>query len=214
MRSCSRQESQAPTLQDFIVFITSLLPFRPASRFGVSQKEPLYSHPVICTLETACQQEREVMKAPKRSPMSRSENMSRIRAAETRPEQAVRRLLWLNGLRYRKNLRIAGIRGDIVFRRQRIVVFLDGCFWHGCPEHFVLAKTRRDFWLSKLHENVSRDRNQTRILENLDWHVLRFWEHEVEADVGEVARKITCALHSPRQYECVNDWRVVDISWN
>ena len=76
---------------------------------------------------------------------------------------------------------------DLLFLRARVVVLLDGCFWHGCPEHLRLPTARRDYWPAKIARNVARDRETDRKLTEAGWRVLRFWEHE---DAEDVARRI------------------------
>ncbi|MFB8398640.1 very short patch repair endonuclease [Streptomyces yangpuensis] len=117
--------------------------------------------------------------------------MSRQASRDTTQEVAVRRLLHASGLRYRVNFPVPGIRRrtiDIAFTRARIAVFLDGCFWHGCPEHATHPKANAEWWRAKLEKNMSRDRETTAHLESAGWTVLRFWEHELPETV---AREIT-----------------------
>ena len=103
------------------------------------------------------------------------------RSRDTKPELAVRRLLHAAGLRYRVDVRperdIAR-RADIVFTRQRLAVFVDGCFWHGCPEHGHTPKKNTSYWGAKLTRNVERDREQDRMLGDAGWTVIRIWDHE------------------------------------
>ena len=120
--------------------------------------------------------------------------MSRVRRAGTAPELRLRSGLWRAGLRFRVQLRVEGVRPDIVFTRRRIAVFVDGCFWHGCPDHGSIPATNREFWASKLATNSQRDARQTAILEAAGWTVLRYWEHEVTADVEEVVSAISMVL--------------------
>ncbi len=121
--------------------------------------------------------------------------MKANRARDTSPELAVRRLLHAIGLRYRVDYPPLGgrRRADIVFTRQRIAVFIDGCFWHGCPEHATLPKANADYWLPKLQRNIVRDRETDELLRDSGWTVLRFWEHEASADV---ARAIADAVRT------------------
>src|SRR4051794_1153421 len=112
-------------------------------------------------------------------PLSRSEQMSRIRSAHTAPERLLRSALWAAGVRYRLHARSLPGRPDLVFAKRRLVVFIDGCFWHGCPEHYTCPKSRTDFWIGKLKRNTQRDQRQTMILENAGWTVIRLWEHEI-----------------------------------
>ncbi|MFF5364640.1 very short patch repair endonuclease [Streptomyces scabiei] len=120
-----------------------------------------------------------------------SARMSRIRGRDTAPEIKVRRELHRRGLRYRVNFKpVPTLKRtvDIAFTKQRVAVLIDGCFWHGCPEHFRPAKgDRREFWAAKVAENQRRDQDSTRAFTSAGWTVLRFWEH---ADPVEVARKI------------------------
>ncbi len=99
------------------------------------------------------------------------------------PERRLRSALHAAGLRYRVDLpiRVPGrrpIRPDVVFTRRRVAVFVDGCFWHGCPEHGRAPKRNDDYWGAKLETNRRRDREQTAALEADGWTVVRLWEHE------------------------------------
>lgn len=115
--------------------------------------------------------------------------MSRIRGSDTKPELALRSALWRLGLRYRLHVPITG-KPDIVFPRYRLVVFVDGCFWHGCPVHGVAPKTRSQFWNEKLGKNITRDLRTTAILETEGWTVLRIWEHEIKDDVSRPVERV------------------------
>jgi DNA mismatch endonuclease (patch repair protein) len=140
--------------------------------------------------------------------LSRSEQMSRIRGANTRPERLLASELWARGLRYRLRTRTRWGRPDIVFGGRRVAVFVDGCFWHGCPEHYVRPRSRTAFWAAKLAENVCRDRAQTSVLESAGWTVLRYWEHDVFTRLAWVARQVARACAGGRipQREA---WRVL-----
>lgn len=117
--------------------------------------------------------------------------MQRNRGRDTSPELAVRRLLHAAGLRYRVDFAPLGgrRRADIVFTRKRIAVFIDGCFWHGCPIHATRPKANADYWGPKLDRNIERDLETTASLESAGWTVLRFWEHEAPTDVAETISK-------------------------
>lgn len=125
-----------------------------------------------------------------RRPLTRSEQMSRIRGSDTSPERRLRRALWSRGRRYRLSQVVHGIRPDIVFPRAKVVVFVDGCQWHGCPDHYVRPRTNEEFWAKKLSACVDRDARQSRKLGDAGWKVVRVWEHtilrEIEAAVAEV----------------------------
>jgi DNA mismatch endonuclease (patch repair protein) len=97
---------------------------------------------------------------------------------DTKPEIALRRELHARGLRFRKEYRALPGRPDVVFTRARLVVFVDGCFWHRCPEHATFPKTNAAWWAAKLEANVARDRRQDQQLVDDGWTVVRVWEHE------------------------------------
>ncbi|WP_091488753.1 very short patch repair endonuclease [Microbacterium pygmaeum] len=121
------------------------------------------------------------------------------RSKNTQPELAVRKILHAGGLRYRVNMRpIPLLRrtADVVFTRARVAVFIDGCFWHSCPEHSSRPKSNSDYWGPKLRGNVERDRQTDRALESAGWLVLRFWEHESEVEVAEAIALAVRAQHS------------------
>jgi DNA mismatch endonuclease (patch repair protein) len=104
--------------------------------------------------------------------------MARVGQRDTAPELVLRRSLWADGLRYRVNYRIEGVRVDIALTRYHLAIFVDGCFWHSCPLHGTKPKTNREFWAAKFRDNRARDRRQTRRLQRAGWTVLRLWEHE------------------------------------
>ncbi|MFI5485643.1 very short patch repair endonuclease [Micromonospora echinaurantiaca] len=111
--------------------------------------------------------------------------MKRMRRASTKPELLVRKQLHRRGLRFRVNHPGLPGRPDIAFTRARLAVFVDGCFWHRCPEHGVIPKHNREWWEAKLRRNVERDREKDTALFALGWHVRHFWEHEDPARVAE-----------------------------
>jgi len=119
--------------------------------------------------------------------------MSRIRGRDTGPELVLRRALWARGLRYRLENKLPG-RPDIVFRGAKVAVFVDGCFWHGCPLHAVRPKANAEFWRKKLDANIERDTRVTAELKEMGWHVLRFWEHEIRDSVSVVVDRIAGVL--------------------
>ncbi|WP_138904981.1 very short patch repair endonuclease [Streptomyces albidochromogenes] len=118
--------------------------------------------------------------------------MSRQGSRDTAAEIAVRKLLHAAGLRYRVNVPVPGMPRrtiDIAFSRAKIAVFLDGCFWHGCPQHATHPKANADWWRTKLDKNMTRDRETTQHLEAQGWTVLRFWEHESAETVGRAVEQ-------------------------
>ncbi|TML54150.1 MAG: very short patch repair endonuclease [Actinobacteria bacterium] len=114
---------------------------------------------------------------------------------ETRPERVLRSALHQRGLRFRKHVALlerGRCRPDVVFPRQRVAVFVDGCFWHGCPQHGTRPTTNSDYWSAKITRNVGRDREHDLLLGSLGWHVIRIWEHEdVEAAADWVERVLS-----------------------
>lgn len=107
--------------------------------------------------------------------------MAKQRTRDTAAEVELRRLLHARGLRYRVDAAIPGLprrRADLTFAPSRVAVFIDGCFWHGCPEHRATPKNNADWWATKLARNVERDRETVAHLAELGWNVLRIWEHE------------------------------------
>lgn len=118
-----------------------------------------------------------------------SRRMAKVRQTGTGAEIALRRELYRRGLRYRidfevlkKPRRVA----DIAFPGQMIAIFVDGCFWHGCPEHATWPKQNSDFWRQKIEANRVRDTDTNERLRNIGWTVLRFWEHEQPTEAAEI----------------------------
>ncbi|WP_435812934.1 very short patch repair endonuclease [Streptomyces tendae] len=138
------------------------------------------------------------MPEPVPSSASVSARMSRQGSRDTAPEIAVRRLLHASGLRYRVNVPVPGMPRrtiDIVFPRAKVAIFLDGCFWHGCPQHATQPKSNAEWWRNKLDKNMARDLGTTRHLQDQGWTVLRFWEHERPEDVAnQVSEWLTEAV--------------------
>lgn len=124
-----------------------------------------------------------VIVPPPPSASLRSANMRANRRADTGPERRLRTLLHAQGLRFRVDfsVRVQGrrpIRPDIVFTRVCLAVFVDGCFWHGCPDHGSRPRINEHYWGPKIARNRERDSEQTEGLTAAGWLVLRFWEHE------------------------------------
>ncbi|MGA4071394.1 very short patch repair endonuclease [Ralstonia nicotianae] len=114
-------------------------------------------------------------------PLTRSENMSRIRGKDTKPEMIVRRVLWAAGLRYRLHDKRLPGKPDLAFPGRRMAVFVHGCFWHcheGCKD-FRIPKTRTSWWVEKLSRNKTRDTRVAAELKNRGWQVIVIWECEV-----------------------------------
>jgi DNA mismatch endonuclease (patch repair protein) len=122
----------------------------------------------------------------------RSANMRANRRTDTKPEMALRRALHRQGYRFRKDYRLdladgKRVRPDIAFTARRVAVFVDGCFWHACPEHGSKPANNVWYWEPKLRRNVERDRAADAVLLAAGWNVVRIWEHEpLEAAVSAV----------------------------
>lgn len=117
-----------------------------------------------------------------------SAQLSRVRRRDTAPEVRLRSLLHGRGLRFRVDHPISGLarrRVDIVFVGPRVAVFVDGCFWHGCPEHSVQPKANAAWWREKIAANRRRDADTDAALTRLGWNVIRVWEHESPALAAE-----------------------------
>ncbi|MDO8143620.1 very short patch repair endonuclease [Isoptericola sp. 178] len=125
---------------------------------------------------------------PEASTAAVSRRMSQARRQDTKPELDVRRLLHSRGMRYRVGYPVPGLARrsiDIAFTRVKVAVFLDGCFWHGCPDHGTSPRANADWWTTKLARNAERDSETTDVLTESGWTVLRFWEHEDPSDVAD-----------------------------
>lgn len=129
------------------------------------------------------------------SPLQRSKNMAAIRSKDTKPEMIVRRGLWKRGFRYRLNHKRLPGHPDLVLRKYRTCIFVNGCFWHGHhinlqfdDLHFTIEnsecckipKTNRDFWVSKIRRNKERDREEQQALASMGWHCIIVWECELK----------------------------------
>lgn len=136
-------------------------------------------------------------------PGSSSEHMSRRMSDQARkdttPEIEIRKRLHAAGYRYRVAYRVPGLPRrtvDIAFTRQRLAVFVDGCFWHGCPTHGTAPTSNSQWWADKISTNQMRDADTTSHLEDTGWHVLRFWEHEEPGSVVDAVRGTLISLQA------------------
>lgn len=120
-----------------------------------------------------------------------SAQMSRMPRKSTKPEIALRKALHSRGYRFRLHRRDLPGTPDIVFARARLALFVDGCFWHGCPEHGVLPKNNREWWRDKLAKNAERDLRKDRELIAAGWRPLHLWEHTA---LEEMVRLVEAVL--------------------
>ncbi|CAL9309957.1 very short patch repair endonuclease [Streptomyces sp. SudanB182_2057] len=124
--------------------------------------------------------------------------MSRQKSRNTEVEMALRRALHAAGLRYRVHRKpLKGVRreADVLFGPAKVAVFVDGCFWHGCPEHATWPKTNADFWRTKIEGNRRRDTDTDERLASAGWLAVRVWEHE---DPIEAAARVVAHVRARR----------------
>jgi DNA mismatch endonuclease (patch repair protein) len=128
----------------------------------------------------------------------RAANMRSNRRTDTKPELALRAALHAMGYRYRKDFRLdlpsRRVRPDIAFTRRKVAVFIDGCFWHACPDHGGKPKNNEWYWSPKLARNVERDRAADEALEQAGWTVVRLWEH---VPLGDAVAAVTAVVGTP-----------------
>ncbi|MXZ30135.1 MAG: very short patch repair endonuclease [Acidimicrobiia bacterium] len=120
------------------------------------------------------------------------------RSRDTKPELRVRSAVHRRGLRYRvaaRPIQDLPRTADMVFRPAKVAVFIDGCFWHGCPEHYTQPRTNADYWSAKIARNKGRDSETDQRLRDAGWTVLRYWEHE---PVQEVVEDIVTTVNASR----------------
>ena len=129
------------------------------------------------------------------TPEKRSEVMSKIRSKNTRPEETVRKWLFNNGFRYRKNVAALPGKPDVVLPKYRAVIFVHGCFWHGHEgcKYFVVPKTRTEWWLAKIGRNREKDEESRAVLEAAGWRVFVVWECELRRKEDAINRLKTLA---------------------
>jgi DNA mismatch endonuclease, patch repair protein len=121
--------------------------------------------------------------------------MRAVRRVDTKPEILLRRAIHSRGLRFRKDLRLdlpdRRVRPDVVFTRIKLAVFVDGCFWHCCPQHGSYPKANFSYWQPRLDANVARDLLVNQSLRQAGWRVIRIWEHEpIEAAADKIQRAV------------------------
>jgi DNA mismatch endonuclease (patch repair protein) len=133
----------------------------------------------------------------KKKPITRSENMRRIKSKDTSIEILLRKELWKRGFRYRKNAKDVFGKPDIVFKGRKVAVFADSEFWHGkyLMEGKYIPKTNTEFWVEKIERNIERDKLVNRKLKDDGWVVLRFWESDIRNRLLECADKIEKELN-------------------
>ncbi|WP_256657895.1 very short patch repair endonuclease [Pseudomonas sp. 2FG] len=137
------------------------------------------------------------------SPMV-SAAMKRVRSKNTGPELAIRKILFSSGLRYRVHYKpravaIGRANIDIAFPGIKLAVFIDGCFWHGCPDHGTIPKANGEWWAEKLSSNQARDERVTAALRDEGWTVLRFWTHETPECIAVAVMQVLELLKNQKE---------------
>ncbi len=122
----------------------------------------------------------------------RSFNMSQIKGKNTKPEKLFKKALWHSGLRYRSNKQKLPGKPDITFIKYKLVIFIDGSFWHGrdWEKRKSDIKSNREFWIAKIERNIQRDREINNFYRSKDWAVLRFWDFEVNKELGACVKQV------------------------
>jgi len=119
-----------------------------------------------------------------------SEQMSRMPRKDSKPELALRRELYKLGLRYRIHVKKLPGTPDIVFQKAKMVVFVDGCFWHSCHRHGKTPKSNHEWWRKKFEENMKRDKRNDFELESMGWLPIHIWEHEDPIESAHTIREV------------------------
>lgn len=127
----------------------------------------------------------------------RVKNMKAIKS-QSKLENEVSKALWKKGVRFRKNSKIFG-KPDISIQKYKIVIFIDSCFWHVCPEHGTNPKSNQDYWLKKLTRNQARDMEVNNYYRQNEWNILRIWEHELKNDFNGTIEKIIAFINQAKQ---------------
>lgn len=121
----------------------------------------------------------------------RSEIMKAVKSYDSKIEVTFRKSLWKFGFRYRKNAGSYFGKPDIVLKKHKTVIFIDSCFWHGCPEHLRMPSSNRDYWVKKIEKNKNRDLQVNKHYHDRGWAVLRIWEHDLVRDLEGTVRNAT-----------------------
>ena len=129
----------------------------------------------------------------------RSDVMSKVKNKDSKLEVRFRKALWAEGCRYRKNSTKYFGKPDLVLKKLKTVIFIDSCFWHCCPEHGEIPRTRREFWKKKLDRNKARDKEVTAHYKEKGWKVVRIWEHDFKKERFE--RKVKQVINKLKERE-------------
>jgi DNA mismatch endonuclease (patch repair protein) len=132
----------------------------------------------------------------------RSKLMGKIKSQDTKPEIKLRKALWNLGYRYRKNVKKLPGKPDLVFFQYKLIIFIDGEFWHGYNwvEKKIQIKSNRDFWIPKIERNMQRDKENYKLLFELGWSVIRFWEHEIRKNIEDCISQVENYIQFDQKY--------------
>lgn len=123
---------------------------------------------------------------------ARSSLMSKIKSKETKLERDFRKILWKEGIRYRKNSPKHFGKPDIVIASKKIVIFIDSCFWHGCKKHCRIPEANHNYWVDKINYNKKRDKLVNDYYKKSDWHIIRIWEHNIKNNSDKIIKNKFC----------------------
>lgn len=124
----------------------------------------------------------------------RSEIMKAVRSNDTKLEKRLAQELWRNGIRYRKNVKDLRGKPDFAIKKYKVVIFVDSCFWHGCPEHCRIPRSNTEYWVSKINRNIERDKQITQHYLNNNWTVIRIWEHSMKRNFQETSDQVVTTV--------------------
>ena len=116
--------------------------------------------------------------------------MASIKGKDTEPELTIRKILWVKGHRYRIHHKSMFGKPDISFTKNKLAIFIDSCFWHGCSNCYKAPKTNPEFWRNKIEQNKSRRKIVRQTLKKNNWTILEFWEHDIKQDPPSIVEKI------------------------
>jgi DNA mismatch endonuclease (patch repair protein) len=130
------------------------------------------------------------------SPDIRKRTMQSVKSDNTKLENKVRKALWAKNIRYRKNVKDLVGHPDISIKSKKIAIFIDSCFWHGCPEHCRMPHSNENYWNQKIQRNKIRDENVNKYYQEQGWTCVRVWEHELQTDFDLTITKIAKIINN------------------
>lgn len=118
--------------------------------------------------------------------------MSKVKSSETSLEKLFRKILWKQGIRYRKNNKKYYGKPDLSIKKKKIIIFIDSCFWHGCKKHLRMPSGNQDYWANKINRNKKRDKEVNLYYKKINWEIIRIWEHNLkdESKINQIIKKI------------------------